>query len=272
MPLTGVVAMLIAQITDLHVAAEGALVVGKVDSRATLATAVARLNELHPRPDLVVITGDLVNGPKPGEYEALGPLLAPLTLPWCAIPGNHDDRAGLRDFCAGQPWLPPDGPFFQYTIDHLPVRIIALDTQVPGEVPGLLCDRRLDWLADRLAEAPGRPTVLLMHHPPYEIGITFMDELRCFGVGRLAELVEHHPAIERILCGHVHRDTHVRWHGTLASTAPSIAFQFALQLEPGAKALWTPEPPAIALHFWREGSGMISHTQPIGDFPWIATR
>ena len=87
--------MLIAQISDLHVTVEGALVVGKVDSQATLAAAVARLNALHPRPDLVVITGDLVNGPKPGEYEALARLLEPLTLPWCAIPGNHDDRAGL---------------------------------------------------------------------------------------------------------------------------------------------------------------------------------
>jgi 3',5'-cyclic-AMP phosphodiesterase len=265
--------MLIAQVSDLHVTVEGALVVGKVDSQATLAAAVARLNALDPRPDLVVITGDLVNGPKPGEYEALERLLKPLTLPWCAIPGNHDDRASLREFCAGQPWLPADGPFFQYTIDHLPVRIIALDTQVPGEIPGALCDRRLDWLAERLAEAPGRPTVLLMHHPPYEIGIDFMDKLRCFGrVERLAELVERHPEIERILCGHVHRETCVRWHGTVASTIPAISFQFALQLDPEAKSLWTPEPPGIALHLWREGVGMVSHIQPIGDYPWIATR
>jgi 3',5'-cyclic AMP phosphodiesterase CpdA len=265
--------MLIAQISDLHVTVEGALVVGKVDSQATIAAAVDRLNALDPRPDLVVITGDLVNGPKPGEYEALARLMEPLTLPWCAIPGNHDDRAGLREFCAGQPWLPPDGPFFQYTIDHLPVRIIALDTQAPGEVPGVLCDQRLDWLADRLAEAPGRPTVLLMHHPPYEIGIGFMDKLRCFGrVERLAELVERHPAIERILCGHVHRQTCVRWHGTLASTVPAISFQFALQLDPEAKGLWTPEPPGIALHLWRDGVGMVSHIQPIGDYPWIAAR
>jgi 3',5'-cyclic-AMP phosphodiesterase len=265
--------MIIAQISDLHVTVEGSLVVGKVDSQATLAAAVARLNALAPRPDLVVITGDLVNGPKPGEYEALARLLEPLTLPWCAIPGNHDDHAGLREFCTGQPWLPADGPFFQYTIDHLPVRIIALDTQVPGEVPGALCDQRLDWLADRLAEAPGRPTFLLMHHPPYEIGIGFMDKLRCFGrVERLAELVERHPEIERILCGHVHRQTCVRWHGTLASTVPAISFQFALQLDPEAKGLWTPEPPAIALHFWRDGAGMVSHIQPIGDYPWISTR
>ena len=87
--------MLIAQISDLHVAAEGSLVVGKVNSRAALADAVARLNALRPRPDLVVITGDLVNGPKPGEYEALAPLLKPLAIPWCAIPGNHDDRGGI---------------------------------------------------------------------------------------------------------------------------------------------------------------------------------
>ena len=136
--------MLIAQISDLHVTVEGALVVGKVDAQATLAAAVAQLNALDPRPDLVVITGDLVNGPKPGEYEALERLLMPLTLPWCAIPGNHDDRAGLREFCAGQPWLPADGPFFQYTIDHLPVRIIALDTPSAGRGPRYRCATG-DW-------------------------------------------------------------------------------------------------------------------------------
>ena len=178
----GRVVVLIAQISDLHVAVEGALVVGKVDSQATLADAVDRLNALQPRPDLVVITGDLVNGPKPGEYEALAPLLEPLTLPWCAIPGNHDDRAGLAGFCAGQPWLPAGRTF-------LPVhdRPSAGTDHSAGHPSGgrsprtVLCDRRLDWLADRLAEAPGRPTVLLMHHPPYEIGIGFMDKLRCFG-------------------------------------------------------------------------------------------
>ena len=116
-----------------------------------------------------------------------------------------------------------------------------------------------------------------MHHPPYEIGIGFMDKLRCFGsFERLAELVERHPAIERILCGHVHRPTCVRWHGTLAGAAPDhLGFQFALELDPEAKGLWTPEPPGNhgrRCSYWREGAGMVSHIQPIGDYPWIATR
>ncbi len=256
--------MLIAQITDLHVTEPGALAAGRIDTGAALAAAVAHLNRLRPRPDLVVITGDLANGPRPAEYEALARLLAPLELPWCAIPGNHDDRDALRALCAGQPWLPAPGPFFHYAIDHLPVRLIALDTVVPGETPGLLCDRRSDWLADRLAEAPGRPTVLLMHHPPHEVGIGFMDALRCFGTERLARMVEDHPAIERILCGHVHRQTLARWHGTAVSTAPSAAFQFALNLEPGAPPTVSDEPPALALHLWRAGQGLVSHLQAVG--------
>src|SRR5687767_3509578 len=106
--------MLIAQITDLHITVDGRFPVGEVDTRAALAAAVAELNALVPRPDLVAITGDLINGPLPGEYEVLADILAKLELPWCAVPGNHDDRAGLRALCAGQPWLPPEGPFFQY--------------------------------------------------------------------------------------------------------------------------------------------------------------
>ncbi|EWY41119.1 metallophosphatase [Skermanella stibiiresistens SB22] len=255
--------MLIAQISDLHVTEPGELAAGRIDTATALATTVARLNALRPRPDLVVITGDLANGPHPGEYEALARLLAPLEPPWCAIPGNHDDRDGLRRLCAGQPWLPPEGPYFQYVIDHLPVRVIALDTLVPGETSGLLCGRRTEWLERRLSESDGRPTVLLMHHPPHEVGVRFMDALRCFGTERLGALVGKHPEIERILCGHVHRPTQVRWHGTISSTAPSAAFLFALDLDPEAPAAVSPEPPAMALHLWRHGHGIVSHLVPI---------
>src|SRR4051812_21778583 len=79
--------MLIAQISDLHITADGKFAAGKVDTRAALAAAVDELNALRPRPDLVAITGDLINGPLPGEYEVLAEVLARLELPWCAIPG-----------------------------------------------------------------------------------------------------------------------------------------------------------------------------------------
>jgi Icc protein len=259
--------MLIAQISDFHVVARGKLAFGQIDTNDALAAVIARLNSLRPSPDLVVMTGDLVNDGLPEQYEMLRDLLRPLTLPWCAIPGNHDDRDGLRALCADQPWMPADGPFLHFAIDHLPVRIIGLDTQVPGAPQGELCAERTRWLADRLAEAPERPTVIAMHHPPFETGIGFMDALRCFGTEGLADLVRRHPAIERILCGHLHRPTTARWHGTLAGSAPGTGFQMALDLHPGAGPAWTREPPAILLHIRQGDIGFVSHVLPVGDHP-----
>ncbi|MDB5564922.1 MAG: metallophosphoesterase, partial [Tardiphaga sp.] len=84
--------LLIAQISDLHIKAPGQLAYGKVDTAEALERCVAALNELLPRPDLVVISGDLADTPTPEEYDHLKRLLAPLQIPFIGIPGNHDSR------------------------------------------------------------------------------------------------------------------------------------------------------------------------------------
>src|SRR4051812_2821532 len=124
--------MLIAQISDIHVRPQGVLYKGVVDSNRMFADAIAHLNALDPRPDMVLITGDLVDEGDPAEYAALRPLLAPLELPYRLIPGNHDSRSAFRRAFADHGYLPPgDGPT-HYTIEDYPVRVIALDTTVPG--------------------------------------------------------------------------------------------------------------------------------------------
>lgn len=262
--------MLIAQITDFHVTALGTRAFGRVDTNAGLAAAVAHLNRLRPRPDLVLVTGDLVNDGRPEEYAALAELLRPLEIPCRVIPGNHDDRAGLRRLFGSDGYLPVEGTFLHYTVEDWPLRIIALDTQVPGRPHGELCRARLDWLAARLAEQPDRPTLLMMHHPPFATGIGHMDAMGCLGTSRLAELVERHGRIQAILCGHLHRAIAVRWAGMLASTAPGTAHQVGLDLVPGSPAAWTLEPPAVALHLWRpELGGVISHLSFVGNFPAV---
>jgi Icc protein len=88
--------ILIAQISDLHIKAPGALAYGRVDTAKALTRCVAALNEFRPRPDLVVISGDLADTPTAEEYDHLKRLLAPLELPWMGIPGNHDSRELMR--------------------------------------------------------------------------------------------------------------------------------------------------------------------------------
>ena len=256
---------MIAQITDMHVLAPGLLAFGLIDTAARLAACVARINSLEQIPDLVVATGDLVNEGSLEEYRHLRELLAPLGPPCFLIPGNHDDRANLRDVFADHGYLRQDPEFIRYVVEDYPVRIIAIDTVVPGEAGGLVDAARLAWLADRLGEDRKRPTIILMHHPPFDTGIVHMDGMKCSGAEELADVIAANPQVERILCGHVHRTVQRRFAGTTAMIAPSTAFQVALDLDPLAPARWTDEPAGFALHHWSPDGGLSSHVCTVAD-------
>lgn len=257
--------MLIAQISDTHIRPKGVLAMDRVDTAGYLARAVTHINALRPAPALVLLTGDLVDAGMAEEYAHLRELLAPLAMPVYVIPGNHDARDALRAAFNAHRYLPADG-FLHYAVDEGPLRLIALDTLTPGASHGELCDRRLAWLEARLAET-GKPTILFMHHPPFDVGMTEFDDCRLnVGAERMAEIVRKHPQVERVLCGHVHRPIQVRWAGTVASIAPSTAHQATLDLEPNAPLMFSMEPPAVALHQWRPGTGLVTHLSYIGDY------
>jgi Icc protein len=196
--------MIIAQISDMHVTAEGRLAYRRVDTAGHLARAVDHLLGLSPRPDAVLATGDLVDAGSPDEYARLRRLLAPLPMPVYLVPGNHDDRQALAAAFADHRYLPREG-FMHYVVEPYPVRLVVLDTVVPGEGGGLMCEARLQWLDARLREAPARPTMVVMHHPPFKTGIAFMDSLGLANADALAAVIERHPQVERIVCGHLHR-------------------------------------------------------------------
>lgn len=102
---------LLAQLSDLHIKAGGRLSYGVVDTLGALRLAVDRLNALQPRPDALVITGDLVDFGTPEEYATLREALAELAMPFFVIPGNHDDRAALRVAFATTPICRPRAPW-----------------------------------------------------------------------------------------------------------------------------------------------------------------
>src|SRR5438445_10012554 len=166
--------MIVIHLSDPHIVAPGELLYGRVDTAELLARSVAEINRLDPLPDVAVVTGDLVDHGDPAEYQHLRTLLAPLAMPDFVIPGNHDAREPLRAAFAGDGYLPADG-FLQYAIEDRPVRLLALDTLVPGEGGGLLCAERLAWLDHALASAPARPALIMMHPPPSLTGIERME-------------------------------------------------------------------------------------------------
>lgn len=264
--------MLIAQITDTHITRAGGLIYGRVDTLAMLEAAVAHLKRLDPAPDLVLLTGDLVDSGHAEEYARLRRALEPLKQPILAIPGNHDERAAFRAAFADQAWLPRGGEYLNYTVEDRPVRLVALDTLIPGEVGGRMDAARCAWLDARLAEAPDRPTLVFMHHPPFTVGVEHLDRFAMDGAEALGAVLARHPQVERAVCGHAHRAMALRWHNTHVTVCPSTAHQFMLDFRPASPPIFTLEPPGFQLHDWRPGVGLITHTVNIGDFPAKLTR
>jgi hypothetical protein len=107
----------------------------------------------------------------------------------------------------------------------------------------------------------------MMHQPPLLTEVPYLDEYRCLGADRLARLVARFPAVERVLCGHVHRHMMARFGGTLLCSAPSTATAIELAPLPGAPPRSFLEPPGFLLHHWAPGREMVTHLLPIGSFP-----
>ena len=248
--------MLIAQITDLHV--EPGLEV-KGNTIETVERAVAHLNALSPHPDLVIVTGDLVARERLDHYQALAVVLGGLEMPFYVIPGNHDDRVLMREVFGEADYFPTSGEFLHYTVEDFDLRLIALDTHDPGESSGLLCQARLDWLEQRLAEAPNRPTLIAMHHPPFETGIREFDNIGLAGREAFGEIISQNSQVQAIACGHVHRDIVTSWCGVLVAVTPSTGYQYALRLGEIKGFKRVAEPAICRLFWWSHDGDLVSH-------------
>ena len=171
--------MIVVQITDTHIKPPGRLAYRRVNTADALAACIEHVNRLRPRPDAVLVTGDLVDAGGRDEYGLFRELLEALAVPWFAIPGNHDDRANMRAAFHDHDWLRQDYDFLHYVVDAWPVRLLGVDSTLPGAPEGRLCARRLQWLELQLARPPAKPTLLFMHHPPFLTGIEHMDVQTC---------------------------------------------------------------------------------------------
>lgn len=258
--------MLIVQLSDLHVRPDGQLLLGRVDSNAATARAVDAVLRLDPAPDAVLVTGDLAEAGLAEEYAVVRRELDRLAMPVYVIPGNHDRREPMRAAFADAGYLPAEGDFLHYVVDIGPLRLMALDTVIPGEPEGEIDALRLAWLQEQLEAAAPRPVLIAMHHPPFATGIGHMDAMGCRGHGLLQALIAGYPNVERVLCGHVHRPVQARFGGTIASIAPSVAHQVALDLRPHAPATFTLEPGAFHVHGFELMTGVVTHQAYVDPF------
>jgi 3',5'-cyclic-AMP phosphodiesterase len=239
---------IIAQLSDIHLSD------GAPEPTLALRRAIATLLDLPDRPDCVVLTGDLADHGRPAEYALLREELTPLPMPVCPLPGNHDDVAALLAAF-------PEIPAANYAHAVNGVRLVCCDSTVPGRDGGELSDPA--WLDATLAEAPDTPTVVAMHHPPYPIGVGWIDDTMGHArPERLAAVVGRHPQVIRVIAGHVHAGSVTGFAGTVAVTCPSTFRQ--LYVDTTGRPALSDGPPGLALHLI-DGPRAVTHFRPIGE-------
>jgi 3',5'-cyclic AMP phosphodiesterase CpdA len=263
------VPLLIAQISDLHIKRPGVLAYGEVDTAAALTRCVATLNAFRPRPELVVISGDLADTPVAEEYEHLNRLLAPLEIGFAAVPGNHDSRELMRAALPKGGYAQSTGPLNSLHAVG-PLDLVLLDSSVPGKPHGELEAPTLAWLDATLASSSTRPALIFLHHPPFVTGIHHMDVQNLRNAGALANVLRRHPRARLVAAGHVHRAALTQFLGIPATICPAPNHAVALDLEESLPPSFKIEPPAFHLHTWFSGEhfgNLITHHVPVGDFP-----
>ena len=162
----------------------------------------------------------------------------------------------------------------QYAVEDYPVRLVMLDTLVPGKDHGAQSAAQLEWLDNTLAAQPSKPTLVGMHHPPFITGIPHMDKIALLNRDAFRSVIARHRQVERIVCGHHHRPVIGQCAHAIVSISSSIAHQVQLTFDPHDPGAFNFEPPSFQLHLWSRQNGFVSHTVYTdsyrGPFPFVA--
>lgn len=206
-------------VSDPHFLAGDAKLGGRYDVEANFARTLQAIRDVHPHPAAIVITGDLTDLGEPEAYrrlrEAVEPVAASLDTVVVWVAGNHDERPALRE---GLLDLAPTEDPVTGVWDLNGLRLIALDTSVPGWHHGDLDDGQLSWLAGILEEPAPHGTLLAMHHPPLPSHLPLFDILELRHQDELAEVIRG-TDVRGILAGHLHYSA----HGTFAEVPVSVS-------------------------------------------------
>jgi 3',5'-cyclic AMP phosphodiesterase CpdA len=246
--------MRIVQLSDLHL--RPGLLYSGLDPWACLDLALHRVARLDPVPDLLLLSGDLADDGALVTYKRLAERLAVSGLAHAVLPGNHDSREAFRTAFPGQNWSHPNLCCQRIDVDGR--SLLLLDTLLPGEEGGAITAEHVAWLEGHCPVQ--RPVMLVLHHPPFAVGIPGMDVIGCGGGELLAAWLAGRPLVEALLCGHVHRHVTTLFAGRIAMTAPATVHQIALCDGPLA---YTLEPGGMLGHDCPPGEALLTHYLPL---------
>lgn len=217
----------LVHISDTHLL-DGRRLFGSIDSDTPLRRLLERLVASGQEVDALVFTGDLADRAESGAYLRLRELVEPFALqlgaPVVWVMGNHDEREPFSEVLFGGPATaePQDRVF---DLDGL--RVIALDTSVPGYHHGELTPAQLEWLGNELASPAPKGTILALHHPPIPTPIELMGVIELQDQGALARVIEG-TDVRGLLAGHLHYSTFSTFAGVPVSVCAASCYTIDL--------------------------------------------
>ncbi|WIY25024.1 phosphodiesterase [Parasedimentitalea psychrophila] len=237
--------MKLIHLTDLHLTPSGAELAGS-DPSARLSHCLKDIEQWHSDASFCVISGDLADRANPAAYSWLKEQLAGFSIPTFLMVGNHDDRSVFLSVFDDHPR--DDNGFVQHSHQTEDSLFLFLDTTSDGANPdeGQLCPQRLDWLRTQLINAGDTPVYLFMHHPPFDIGITFVDDIKLVQHQEFADVLKQGRNIRHVFYGHVHRTTYVQWNGVSFTSLPSLNHQIPL-IPASTGTPYSSEPPGYGV-------------------------
>ncbi len=217
------------------------------------AAVMDHLLAMSPRPDVLVVTGDVADHGLPEEYVEARAWLERWDGPLAVCPGNHDVRDA---FVAGL------GVPSRTVVETRGARFVMLDSLIDaddtGRVdPGRLGDDQLAWLEARLAEDAG-PTYVCLHHPPTTIDLELMDPIRLLDGAAAEAVLARHPHVVATLVGHAHTMAATTFAGRPLLIGGGVVSTVTADAE-APPTLWYDAPPSFALHLVGDDGRVTTH-------------
>ena len=230
-------------ITDFHLPPPGTVLWG-LDPQDRVSRCLDDIARWHGDAEFCVILGDLADKGESEAYRWLSKRLSEFPLPTFVIPGNHDDREALS---AAFPDVSRDeNGFLQFVHPTAEGVFLFLDTLKGPVSEGAYCAARRNWLAGQLATYADDPVWIFMHHPPFDIGIPYMDRIKLEEADAFADVLTSHKNVRHLFFGHVHRAVFVQWRGIPCTALPGTSHRVPLKRE-SVGTPYSVEPPMYGI-------------------------
>lgn len=219
--------------SDTHwIAGDGDLY-GDVDADTSLTQIFSELEASGARPDAMIFTGDIADRGEADAYKRIKSLVTPMAanlgaeVIWAM--GNHDDRSTFRTHLLGQPES-TEPVTSSHDINGL--RVLVIDTSVPGHHYGEISEDQLLWLSNELETPALDGTILALHHPPIPAVLDMAMTVELRDQYKLAEVVRGSD-IRTIIGGHLHYSSTATFAGIPVSVASSTCYTQNLNVPVG---------------------------------------